>query len=79
MQNDSVWSTRHHVSWRLQAVRALEQDSKGFHYTSVVSMSEDDAPAVRTIMVDAIEKVRAVVKQSPEKGAYCYALDFFSI
>lgn len=79
LQNESPWIARHHVSWRLQAVRALEEASGGFHYTSVVSMAEEDGPAVRRIMVDAIEQIRAVVKQSPEKGAYCYALDFFGV
>jgi uncharacterized protein (TIGR02147 family) len=81
LKNDSAWIARHHSSWRMQAIRATErEDPKSFHYTSVVSMDEKDAPQVRKILVDAIEQVRAVVRSAPkENAAYCYTLDFFGI
>jgi uncharacterized protein (TIGR02147 family) len=80
LKNDSPWIARHHASWRLQSVQSLERGEPGnFHYTSVVSFSDEDLPAARKILVDAIEKVREVVKKSPEKGLYCYTVDFFGV
>jgi uncharacterized protein (TIGR02147 family) len=80
LSNDSPWIARHHASWRLQAAQAADRaDARHLHYTSVISMSEGDTPAVRKILVEAIEQVRAVVRRSPERGAYCYAIDYFPI
>jgi uncharacterized protein (TIGR02147 family) len=80
LQNDSPWIPRHHASWRMQAVQSIERMTPDqLHYTSVVSMSPDDVPRVREILVEAIEHVRAVVRASPEKGLYCYAVDFFEV
>lgn len=80
LQNDSPWIARHHANWRMQAIQSADRPDPGkLHYTSVVSMSPDDAPAIRKIMIEAIEKVRAVVRQSPEKSVYCYTLDLFPV
>jgi uncharacterized protein (TIGR02147 family) len=78
---DSHWIPRHHASWRLQCARAVEwqNPAENVHYTSVVSMSACDVPAVQKIMTDAIEKIRTVVKASPEEAIYCYLLDFFPV
>jgi uncharacterized protein (TIGR02147 family) len=78
LENNSPLSPRHHSSWRMQAVQAIDrQDPANFHYTSVISMSPDDVPAVRKILVDAIEQIRAVVRSSPEEAIYCYSIDHF--
>jgi uncharacterized protein (TIGR02147 family) len=78
LRNDSPWVHRHHASWRMQTLQALDRpEAQNFHYTSTVSMSEDDLPAIRKILADAIEEVRAVVKKSPEKAPYCFAVDLF--
>ncbi|MBC7692194.1 MAG: TIGR02147 family protein [Methylotenera sp.] len=80
LQNDSSWISRHHASWRIQSVRALDHfDPQDFHYTSVVSMGAEDIPAIKKILVDAIEEFRKVVKKSPEQEIYCYTLDFFNV
>jgi uncharacterized protein (TIGR02147 family) len=83
LANDSPWIARHHASWRMQAVQAIDrqdlQNHQALHYTSVISMSPDDSPEVRKIMIEAIEKIRTVVRQSPEKSVYCYNLDLFPV
>lgn len=72
LSNDSPWLAKHHASWRLQSVQALDRSNpENFHYTSLVTMSAEDVPAARKIMVEAIEKIRAVVKSSPEKNLFC--------
>lgn len=78
LPSDSPWVPRHHASWRMQAIQSIErQEASSMHYTSVVSMSDEDAPEVRRILVEAIESVRAIVRKSPERAAYCYSVDFF--
>lgn len=80
LQNDSPWIAKHHSSWRVQSIRALDQsDAHSMHYTSVVSMSDEDMPIVRKILIEAIEKVRAIVRKSPEKALYCYTVDLFKV
>lgn len=80
LKNESPWIPRHHASWRLQSIQKLDHPrAADFHYTSVVSMAEEDLPEIRKIMIEAIEKIRGVVKKSPEKAAYCYLMDLFEV
>lgn len=83
--NDSPMISRHHVNWRMQAISALDagsagsKDAKHLHYSSVVTVAEGDVPKVRAHLVDAIEKIRAVVHESKEDRLYCYNLDLFEV
>lgn len=78
LKADSPWIPRHHASWRIQTIQNLEQrDPMDLHYTSVVSMAPGDLPRVRKILVDAIEEVRKVVRDSKEEDLVCYAVDCF--
>jgi len=77
---DSPHISRHHSNWRLQSIKSLDSlSSEDLHYSSVISMSEEDQPQVRAILTEAIEKIRNVVRKSGEEKAYCYTLDFFDI
>ena len=80
LESDSPMISKHHTNWRLQAMRALERATQSeLHYSSIVGISKSDLPRVREILVEAIEKVRAVVKDSKDETVYCYNLDFFGI
>ena len=80
LQNQSSWISQHHTSWRLQSVRSIEhQSSKNFHYTSVVSLSAQDAVRIRKLLLEAIEQIRPIVRESPEENVYCYLLDLFEV
>ena len=80
LANDSPWIARHHSNWRIRATQAVDTpDLRNFHYTSVISMAEKDVPAVRLAMIEAVERIRAIVKASPEEQVFCYALDFFGV
>ena len=77
---DSPLISQHHTNWRMQAIHALSRASlDDLHYSSVISIAEKDVPKIREIMVAAIEKVRAVVRDSPEEGVFCYLLDLFPV
>lgn len=77
---NSPFSNQSHCNWRLQSVQTLQRPSRdNFHYSSVVSASRSDIPAIREIMIRAIESIRAVVKESPEEDLLCYNFDLFSL
>jgi uncharacterized protein (TIGR02147 family) len=78
LESDSPLIAKHHINWRLQAMRALESTSPSeLHYSSIVGVSYSDAPKVREILVKAIEEVRAVVKDSKDEAVYVYLIDLF--
>ena len=77
---DSPLIARHHINWRLQAMRALEKgERENLHYSSSVSISHEDFSKIREILVRAIESVKEVVRPSPEEKAACFAMDWFEI
>lgn len=80
LESDSPMISKHHINWRLLAMRALEHEtSSELHYSSVVGVSRHDLPRIREVLVKAIEQVRAIVKESKDEEVYCYNLDFFGL
>lgn len=80
LPNDSPLISKHHTNWRMKAIANLETDfSEDLHYSSVVSIAEKDFPKVKEIMIEAIEKVRDLVRESPEEALVGYSLDAFRI
>ncbi len=78
--SDSPMIYRHHSNWRLQAMNSMEQGAlEDLHYSSVVSLSADDVPKSRAILVRAIEEIRSVVRSSGDETALCYCIDLFSL
>lgn len=71
---------KHHTNWRLQAIRSIEHvDPDDFHYSSVVSISREDLPRVKEIMIGAVEKIRSVIRKSGNQVVYSYLLDLFPV
>ncbi len=80
LESDSPMISKHHTNWRLKAMHAIDlRREKDLHYSSVVTMSEKDAYNIKSVMVKAIEEIRAIVKVSPEEKIFCYTLDFFDL
>lgn len=80
LTDDSPMISKHHINWRMQAIQSLDQEAPGeLHYSSVVSVSRQDTPRVREILLKAIEEVRKVVKESKDERVCCYAVDLFAV
>jgi uncharacterized protein (TIGR02147 family) len=78
--DDSPMMRLQHEHWRLRAIHALDRtDREELHYSSVISLAEEDLPRVRKILLEAIRQIREVVRPSPEEVAYCYLLDLFRV
>lgn len=76
----SPFVSQHHANWRNQAISSMDREAAGdLHYSSVVTLSELDVPKVRSVLIQAIEEVRKIVKPSKEERLYCYLLDLFPV
>ncbi len=78
--SDSPMISRHHINWRLKAMQSIERDAtEGLHYTSVVSLSKSDFEMIKEILIQTIQKVKPIIKDSAEEELASFALDFFRI
>ena len=82
----STWAPTHRCSPNTTPTGACRLSNrsnasgpKKLHYSSAVTLARADIPAVKEILVEAIERVRAVVRPSKEEALYCYALDLFEV
>ena len=71
---------QHHTHWRMKAIQSLDSEKpEHLHYSSAVTVARADIPAVRKILLSAIEQVRKIVKDSKEDSLYVYCLDLFEV
>jgi uncharacterized protein (TIGR02147 family) len=79
--NDSPMISKHHINWRIQAIRALERADfhENLHYSSVVSISKKDITKIKSLLVKAIEEAKLVIRDSKEEELHSLCLDFFQI
>lgn len=69
---------KHHLNLRLHAIRKIESDfKKDLHYSSVVSMKQEDAEKVRSILSQAIKESKEAISQSDNEQFFCFNLDFY--
>jgi uncharacterized protein (TIGR02147 family) len=78
LRENSPLVARHHLNWRFKAIERMPRVTPSeLFYTSPLSISEADAPEVRKILVEAIERVsRLLARTKPEKAA-CLSIDWF--
>lgn len=78
--HDAHMIARHHTNWRLQAMMAFERaGASDQHYSSVVSISKEDAVRIKKDLLKAIEHTKEIIKESPGEELYCFSLDFFGL
>jgi len=80
LANDSSMRIRTHTNWRLRCMASLDEErAADLHYSSVLTLSREDALFVKSRLVDAIEEVIKKIKTSPEETVYSFCTDFFEI
>lgn len=79
--NDSPMISKFHTNWRMKAIQSFEREDfkNNLHYSSAVTISEDDFLKIKTLLVKYISEIKAIIKESKEEGAYSFCLDFFKI
>ena len=81
LPNDSHLIYHHHRNWRLQALSAIDRALEhNLHYSSVVTLSEEDVYKVKNYLIEVIKSVKKTIQDSsPEEKCYSFNLDFFDV
>jgi uncharacterized protein (TIGR02147 family) len=78
--SDSAMFAKHHTNWRVQAMRSLDRSGNDdTHYSSVVTLTKEDAVKIRLMIIDFIKEVKVVVKEAKEEEVHAFCLDFFQV
>ncbi len=79
--SDSPLISKHHSNWRIKALQTLDEESvaNNLHYSSVISVSEEDIRRIRDLTIEHINVTKKIIKDSPEEELYCFAIDCFKI
>jgi uncharacterized protein (TIGR02147 family) len=80
LPKDSKFNSLNHSHWRNRAIQdSLLSDSKSIHYTSVCSVSQEDAENLRRLMFKFIDDGRKVIGPSKEEELFCLTCDWFKV
>nr|BFD69083.1 hypothetical protein HAGR004_41050 [Bdellovibrio sp. HAGR004] len=80
LPHDSEHIFRHHANWRLQAMKAFDHKKEAnLHYSSVMSISQDDFQEIREILLKAIENTKLKIRDSKEETLASIGVDFFKV
>lgn len=79
--SDSPLISKFHTNWRMKAIQSLEKEDaeKDLHYSSAITIAEADVLRIHAKLVDYIQEIKAIVRDSKEEGVHCFSLDFFRI
>lgn len=81
--SDSPFIAKHHTNWRLKALTDLERMNNRkttAHYSSVITVSAEDATKIESLILECTDKVKAVVRDSEEPSELlCFSLDLFPV
>lgn len=78
--NDKTVTQQFHANWRLRSIQNAQLERKeDMHYSSVICLGKKDAQKAKEILIQAIEEIRKLVKDSPEEELVHYSADFFSL
>lgn len=77
---ESLMTELNHTHWRQRAILDVQREiESSLHYTSVVSMSAEDAKKMRDFLVQTISKSRKISDPSSPEDVFCFNLDFYKV
>ncbi len=81
LENDSPLIFQHHTNWRLRSLDSLGERHVGetVHYSSVVTLSAEDAVRLKAKMTHDLTEWLKTVQQSKEEQLFGLTLDFFRV
>lgn len=80
LDRSSTFIQRHHINWRSQSLQSVEKNlAEDLHFSTVVSLSNEDFGKIKEIFVQAISKAREVIAPSPEEEIVAITLDVFKL
>ncbi|OFZ54337.1 MAG: hypothetical protein A2428_17615 [Bdellovibrionales bacterium RIFOXYC1_FULL_54_43] len=77
---DSPFILHHHGNWRHRAIESMAaKRADDIHYSTVMSISSEDAAQIRFLVLRAIEEIRAIRVPSKEEELHSMCLDLFRV
>jgi len=81
---NSTLIRQHHTNWRLEALKSLDrgkgaQGLEDLHYSSVVTVSREDAQKLKEHWIRSLEEFNQAVARSPEETVRALVIDFFTL
>ncbi len=80
LDRDSVHINQHHANWRIAALQFLFSGAdQGVRYSTVSSLSVDDAEKLKVKLVQVIAEYVQTVEPSKEQTLFNFNLDFYPL
>jgi hypothetical protein len=80
VDQESPLNLSNHFQWRHRAMaRIIDGDTRNLHYTAVHALSVADIEVLRELLMEFIQRSRAVVEPSAEEEAIGVCCDLFYI
>lgn len=80
LQRNSPLCATNHANWRHRALLKMQEPAdQNIHYTAIHGLSRADAEKIRLLILELVEKTRALVAPSAEEDAVCLCVDFFAL
>ena len=80
LPKNSPFNSLNHTNWRQLATQNSFIDQPGsVHYTSVCSLSKNDAEKIKSLMLQLIDDGRKIISPSKEEVLYCLTCDWFQV
>lgn len=80
LPSDSPLVAKHHTNWRMQAIQSLDRQlPRDMHYSLIMSLSEEAAEKVRTILLNSVQEIEPVLKAAKDETVYALNLDLFNV
>jgi uncharacterized protein (TIGR02147 family) len=71
---------RHHANWRMRAMQSVDHaKATDLRYSGVIALSRQDAARVRSVLLDALQKSEAILKETDEEAPYVMLMDLFEM
>ncbi len=80
ISSGSIQIRRHHLNWRNHSQFAIDTPKQDdFHFSSVYSLSREDASKVKEIITQSIENSRKIIRESKEEEVHILNIDFYQL
>lgn len=78
--SESPFVSKHHTNWRMQSIASLDRRGPvDLHYSLIMSLSEEAAEKIRSILLQAIQETEPVLKAARDETIYALNLDLFCV
>lgn len=76
--SESPWVNQHHRNWRLRGIEQMEMRREtDLFYTCPMSLSQEAAETIRSLLPEFIQQVLKIVGPSPSEKVMCWNMDWF--